>query len=105
MEYPFRISYANEKAIDTGGVSGLPFGKLLTSEPGNILVQHRHPGVEMACLEMLGTILGLGFYYYALLSLCSAASFSVHHARCYEGDNLRNALSKREYDDEMKEIL
>ena len=63
----------------------------------------------MAWLEMLGTILGsspLGFYYYALLSPCSAASFSVHHARCtitYEGDNLRNALSKREYDDEMKE--
>ena len=57
----------------------------------------------MAWLQMLGTILGLGFYYYALLSLCSAASFSVHHARCYEGDNLRNALSKREYDDEMKE--
>ena len=115
-EYPFRISYANEKAIDTGGVSRDMFSAfweiayIKAFDGGNLLVPASHPGVDMAQLEMLGTILSHGFLSSGFLPLrlafpvlccivfgpsCPVSDEIVMDSfiRSYEGDILRNALS------------
>ena len=66
-EFPFRVSYVGEQAIDTGGVSRDMYSAFLDSayinvfDGGNILVPAVHPGADMTNLPILGAILSHGF--------------------------------------------
>ena len=66
-EYPFRIAFDNEEAIDTGGVTRDMFSgfwkgafKIFFDGSGS-LVPGTHPSVDMSTLPLLGTILSHGF--------------------------------------------
>lgn len=66
-EYPFRIAFDDEEAIDTGGVcrdmfSGFwksAFDKLF--DGSGSLVPATHPGVDMGAFPIIGTILSHGY--------------------------------------------
>ena len=66
-EFPFRVQYEGEKAIDTGGVSRDMFSAfweyayLRQFDSGDFLVPASHPGVDMPTMVGLGTILSHGF--------------------------------------------
>ena len=66
-EFPFRIRYTKEKAIDTGGVSRDMFSAcredayIAAFDGGNLLVPAFHPGTDMAKLPVLGAIMSHGF--------------------------------------------
>ena len=67
-EFPFRIRYEGEKAIDTGGVSRDMFSVFWECalypkqfDGGDVLVPTSHSGVDMATMVLLGTILSHGF--------------------------------------------
>ena len=67
-EFPFRVRYEGEKAIDTGGVSRDMFSAFWECaypkqfDGGDILVPASHPGVDMPNMVVLGTILSHGFF-------------------------------------------
>ena len=66
-EFPFRIQYKNERAVDTGGVSRDMFSAfweqayITDFDGGNLLVPALHPGTAMAKLPVLGAIMSHGF--------------------------------------------
>ena len=66
-EFPFRITYVREKAVDTGGVCRDLFSAFWESayihafDGGNLLVPAVYPGTDMANLPVLGTIMSHGF--------------------------------------------
>ena len=66
-EYPFRIRYENERAVDTGGVSRDMFSSFWEEacmkhfDGEQLLVPAIHPNTDMASFPILGTILSQGF--------------------------------------------
>lgn len=67
VEFPFRIRYDNEKAIDTGGVSRDMFSSFWEEayikhfDGEKLLVPAVQPGMDMHVYSQLGTILSHGF--------------------------------------------
>ena len=66
-EYPFRVRYENEQAVDTGGVCRDLFSAfweeayLKSFDGETLLVPAIHPNTDMASFPVLGTILSHGF--------------------------------------------
>ena len=66
-EYPFRIRYENERAVDTGGVCRDMFSAFWEEacmkhfDGEQLLVPAIHPNADMALFPILGTILSQGF--------------------------------------------
>ena len=67
QEYPFRIQYQNERAVDTGGVCRDMFSAfweeayIKNFDGETLLVPAIHPNTDMAIFPILGTILSHGF--------------------------------------------
>ena len=119
-EFPFRVHYRDEKAIDTGGVSRDMFSGfwehayLKQFDGGDILVPASHPGVNMTTMAVLGTILSHGFLscgYIPIRLAFPVLCFAVLGPTCqipdgivmqsfidyissYEGKVLRDALQE-----------
>lgn len=130
-EYPFRITYKNEKAIDTGGVSRDMFSAfweiayIKAFDGGNVLVPASHPSVDMGRLVILGTILSHGYMSSGFLPIrlafpvmCSILLSPLCHVpdqmimdsfiefiSTYEGAILRNALGQEKYDSDLTDRL
>ena len=72
-EYPFRIAYKNEKALDTGGVSRDLFSAfwelayVKDFDGGSTYVPVVHPHTDMSHYRVLGAILSHGFMSCGLL--------------------------------------
>ena len=66
-DFPFRVQYENERAIDTGGVCRDLFSAFWEKsyvknfDGEKLLVPAVHPNTNMAVLRLLGTILSHGF--------------------------------------------
>ena len=66
-EFPFRIKYEKEKAVDTGGVSRDMFSAfweeayLKNFDGETLLVPAVHPNTQLGTFSILGTVLSHGF--------------------------------------------
>ena len=67
QEYPFRIRYENERAVDSGGVCRDMFSSfweeayLKNFDGESLLIPAIHPNTDMATFPILGTVLSHGF--------------------------------------------
>ena len=67
QEFPFRVTFTGEKAVDTGGVCRDMFSAfwddayLKSFDGGIVLTPAMHPGVSMNVFPILGTIISHGF--------------------------------------------
>lgn len=131
-EFPFRIRYEGEKAIDTGGVSRDMFSAFWECaypkqfDGGNVLVPASHPGVDMETMVLLGTILSHGFLScgylpirlafpvicFSVLGPCQVPDqvvmeCFVDYISTYEGNVLKEALEETNpaFSDKAEEIL
>ena len=72
-EYPFRIAYKHEKAINTGGVSRDFFSAfwevvyIKDFDGGSTYIPSVHPHADMSHYRVLGSILAHGFMSCGLL--------------------------------------
>ena len=74
-QFPFRVRYENERAVDTGGVCRDMFSAfweecyLKNFDGERLLIPAVHPNTDMAVLRLLGTILAHGFMVCGFLTI------------------------------------